>query len=602
MIKHLSQLATLADYKKACSGDGKSLSDKPTPFVFFPKFAFSKMSSGPVLLLGSVPGAIMSEAKKKGGACITGKASLNAEGKIALEGTSAKVDASAIQPAFAAIGVSKKIAASSDDEPASQAKPVAKKFPDPLTTPKAEEPLKTKALGKNYEGEDKKMGWRAQGNEKLAETDGTTTLYANERLKKKLEIGFDGNGHLVDSDGKRLKDESIGFVADPETGGGLHQFDGSVTLTTPEGKAKRVHHSTPLSGKPVSGAGTIDTNRKGTIKEITDQSGHYKPGGDLTFQTIKAMAKEKDAEGFDKNLTDRRTDGDGVPMNKPAKVTLVGKQGIDDDEWKTVKGNPAKINELVMKKFGPAVQFTENQLDRATHEYINILISQRTSVSVTSQQYLQTEGNETAIRAKKDLNKEFHSKISKVKSADNADAARGEAKMTAAEMRKLGINPMAARGVTANASPTTRHTPAVAKKLAAEANKGRKPAPATDGGADTEGESPSDASPAPGQKHKLLGYVGGDSAEALTTSQEAETEETLSTMPADAEAATDLEEDSGPLRDWPGSTRNPKEYSKPDAKSSKRGYVGDTDTSAVLRNSSQNPYAYKPFKPGKKGK
>jgi hypothetical protein len=601
MIKHLSQLATLADYKKACSGDGKSLSDKPTPFVFFPKFAFSKTSTGPVLLLGSVPGAVMSEAKKKGGACITGKASLNAEGKIALEGTSAKVDASAIQPAFAAIGVSKKIAASSDDEPASQAKPVAKKFPDPLTTPAVEPPLKTKALGKNYEGEDKKLGWRAQGDEKLAETDRTTTLYANERLKKKLEIGFDGKGHLIDSDGKRLKDESIGFVADPETGGGLHQFDGSVTLTTPEGKAKRVHHSTPLSGKPVSGAGTIDTNRKGTIKEITDQSGHYKPGGDLTFQTVKAMAKEKDAEGFDKNLTDRRTDGDGVPMNKPAKVTLVGKKGIEDDEWKTVKGNPAKINELVMKKFGPGVQFTEKELDRATHEYINILISQRTSVSVTSQQYLQTEGNETAIRAKKDLNKEFHSKISKVKKADNADAARGEAKMTAAEMRKLGINPMAAKGVTTNASPTTRHTPAVAKKIAAEANKGRKPAPATDGGADTEGESPSDASPAPGQKHKLLGYVGGDSADALSASQEAETEETLSTMPADAEPATD-EDVSGPLRDEPGSTRNPKAYSNPEAKSSKSGYVGDMDSSAVLGSGAQNTYAYKPFKPGKKGK
>jgi hypothetical protein len=111
MLKHVSQLANLADYKKACSGDGKALSDKPTSFVFFPKFAFSKTSTGPVLLLGSVPGAILSEAKKKGGACITGKASLNGEGKIVLEATSAKVDASAIQPAFAAIGVAKKVAA-----------------------------------------------------------------------------------------------------------------------------------------------------------------------------------------------------------------------------------------------------------------------------------------------------------------------------------------------------------------------------------------------------------------------------------------------------------------------------------------------------------
>jgi hypothetical protein len=100
----------------------------------------------------------------------------------------------------------------------------------------------------------------------------------------------------------------------------------------------------------------------------------------------------------------------------------------------------------------------------------------------------------------------------------------------------------------------------------------------------------------------VQGYLGGESPKALSASQEAEPEGTQSATPADAEPATDLE-DSGPLRDGPGSTRNPKAYSNPDAKSRKSGgYIGDMDSSAVLGSSAQNPYAYKPFKPGKKGK
>lgn len=601
MLKHVSQLANLADYKKACSGDGKALSDKPTSFVFFPKFAFSKTSTGPVLLLGSVPGAILSEAKKKGGACITGKASLNGEGKILLEATSAKVDASAIQPAFAAIGVAKKVAASTDAKPDAKAgakedepgKAPAKKFPDPLTAPRDEARLKTKELGKNYEGEDKKMGWRAQGNKELAETDSTTTLYADEDLKKKLKIGFDDKGRLIDSDGNRVKKKAIGFVANPETGGGLHQFDAGAVLHMPQRKYKRVHHSTPLAGKPISGAGTIETGRKGHIKEITDQSGHYKPGGDLTFQTLKGMAKDKDADGFDKNLTDRREDADGAPKNKPAKVTLVGKSGLDENEWESVKGNPAKINELVMKKFGPAVQFTDKELDRATHEYLNIMISQKTSVSVTSQQYLQTEGNETGIRAKENLVKELHSKLPKLKASNNADQPRTDSDrpgMSAADFKKVGGNAMGLKNVTRGQKPSTLHTTEVAKKLAAEANKGRKLAPARPTGAQSD-ESAKISSAAnfskgedgyakyqgsvPKQKPetKSLGYIGEESDDALRSSSNPES----SSKPA--------------------SPRNKKAVSPNKAV----GYVDQENAESFLRGVTKNPDAYKPFKPGKKG-
>jgi hypothetical protein len=46
-----------------------------------------------------------------------------------------------------------------------------------------------------------------------------------------------------------------------------------------------VHHSTPLAGGGVAGAGQL-TVEQGVITAINDESGHYKPEGEYLWQTV----------------------------------------------------------------------------------------------------------------------------------------------------------------------------------------------------------------------------------------------------------------------------------------------------------------------------
>jgi hypothetical protein len=50
-------------------------------------------------------------------------------------------------------------------------------------------------------------------------------------------------------------------------------------------KVSYVHHSSPLAGQPVAGAGQL-TVVNGKITAINDESGHYKPEGEYLWQTI----------------------------------------------------------------------------------------------------------------------------------------------------------------------------------------------------------------------------------------------------------------------------------------------------------------------------
>ena len=61
-----------------------------------------------------------------------------------------------------------------------------------------------------------------------------------------------------------------------------------------DGDGKRVsadvlHHSSLLAGEAVAAAGEILTNEDGVVKELTNLSGHYKPGEDETKQAIDGL-------------------------------------------------------------------------------------------------------------------------------------------------------------------------------------------------------------------------------------------------------------------------------------------------------------------------
>jgi hypothetical protein len=118
-----------------------------------------------------------------------------------------------------------------------------------------------------------------------------------------------------------------------------------------DGKVERIHHSSLVQGEPVAAAGEIEVE-EGHIRSISDHSGHYKPTGEMTFNAVSAL--QDHGALLDTSLVNEEA------INKPANVNLVGKD-VGEEE-----------------------------------------------IILTSQQYLQTEGNEEQIRLKNKLNEEIN--------------------------------------------------------------------------------------------------------------------------------------------------------------------------------------------------
>ncbi len=185
--------------------------------------------------------------------------------------------------------------------------------PDPATG------LRGKQLGAKYVGEEKGEGWRKN---RAIEGRQVETEYFSEEKKNQSKVGFDRDGKAFDHGGEL--DGKKGFVVDPSTGN-MHVFTENDNRIE-RGKILMTHHSSPLSGKPVAGAGMV-TFEDGQINNITDQSGHYKPEAEYTFQTVQQI----DGSAAKSPLLDDST-------RKEATVTLLGKTGmLTDDEYAPLK-------------------------------------------------------------------------------------------------------------------------------------------------------------------------------------------------------------------------------------------------------------------------
>ena len=112
-----------------------------------------------------------------------------------------------------------------------------------------------------------------------------------------------------------------------------------------EGKTNRIHHSSLAQGDAVAAAGELEVVN-GHLRTISNNSGHYFPTGEMTFSAVSELQEQ----GV---LLDTTPDAEGHPINKPTNVELVGN--------------------------------TEKNTS---------------NITLTSQQFLQTEGNEEQIRAK----------------------------------------------------------------------------------------------------------------------------------------------------------------------------------------------------------
>jgi hypothetical protein len=209
--------------------------------------------------------------------------------------------------------------------------------------------LESKELGARYKDEDKKTGWRVPDKltqrpgespedfaarqkkaEQVRESDVTTTKYYNDAERKEAEIRFKPSGVAKDADGDRMEGQH-GFVIDPKTGK-TYQFDDKVDVL-PGGKKQTHHHSSPLAGGAVGGAGHLEF-KDGHIKKVDDQSGHYKPDARTTYNAVKQL---------DKQGALVRPKGDGTTETK---VSLLDKNaGITDEQWDEVKGDKDKIKQ-----------------------------------------------------------------------------------------------------------------------------------------------------------------------------------------------------------------------------------------------------------------
>ena len=213
--------------------------------------------------------------------------------------------------------------------------PKAIKVLDTVLDPPESDELEHQELGEHYAGEEKSFGWRVDTlpddrlqafvdsfkgkkpeafvailglknvdeldaalagksadelREILRKYDGYVTRYHDEAQKEESRARIGADGLLRDAAGEVIGDgrkERKGYVMDPETGQ-VHTFTGG-TEKTPDG-ARVTHHSSPLAGGDVAGAGHL-TVEEGRVRKIDDMSGHYRPDAQKTLQVLRRLEK-----------------------------------------------------------------------------------------------------------------------------------------------------------------------------------------------------------------------------------------------------------------------------------------------------------------------
>ncbi len=115
----------------------------------------------------------------------------------------------------------------------------------------------------------------------------------DEQERAELEVKPGAGGRVEGVLAPRQPDgsQSFDYVIDPVT---LKVLRVPLEAIRPGNQAagipKRfVHHSTPLAGGDVAGAGNITVGEGGHIERVNDQSGHYKPGSRLAHQTVRIL-------------------------------------------------------------------------------------------------------------------------------------------------------------------------------------------------------------------------------------------------------------------------------------------------------------------------
>jgi hypothetical protein len=216
--------------------------------------------------------------------------------------------------------------------------------------------------GAFYQGEHNTLGPRAANAAYKAfgigadETRVTTALYTPEQVAANKLVSQE-DGSYRKGDGSEVKNDTLGYAMDPQTGD-MSTFkdgqdilrpaaDGTMTRTpasshdeiafevmmNPESRAEFRHHSSVLGGdeaknadgeteldadgRPImksrkaASAGFVKFDDKGKIIDISNNSGHYKPAVDYLMQAVEFLTKQ--GAFFQGKITD--VDGNALDEN-----------------------------------------------------------------------------------------------------------------------------------------------------------------------------------------------------------------------------------------------------------------------------------------------
>lgn len=122
-----------------------------------------------------------------------------------------------------------------------------------------------------------------------------TTQYMNDQQREDHQLHFRPGQDATGAENMRVSGASVGkggehiFVMDGE--GQIFAKEGQAALNQEDdtGRGVHVHHSSFLAGEDIAGAGEMKIDQQGFIKEVTDRSGHYKPGEAQTTQTLNEL-------------------------------------------------------------------------------------------------------------------------------------------------------------------------------------------------------------------------------------------------------------------------------------------------------------------------
>lgn len=281
-------------------------------------------------------------------------------------------------------------------------------------------PLQGKAKGAKYEDEDKKFGWRKDTwtTQRGRDDPRIATAYetsAEDRRKSAVTVSDDG-GKLKQHDGTPLEtgNGQLGWAMDPKTGrmhtfklGRLDRVDPATGKTVERDTAMRTqeilrkgdyariaHHTTPLAGADVAGAGAIQAEG-GAITRITDESGHYTPEAEYTHQAVKHLSDS--GAKMQSGGEDLRSAQ--VSLTGYNNLTGAGKRWIQDE------------NDAVEQSNLPA----QDKEARRMYEG---------NLALPYQAFLTSHGNERQMRLKQTLTNQISDKVPKTKPAaeSNEDA------------------------------------------------------------------------------------------------------------------------------------------------------------------------------------